>query len=153
MSRSQWNDPFLIKCCVASDQKYMIITLKHMGSLSSDHWKAVNHFNSEVYKLNHGRKITPQCCAGACFQSTTVAVVLLLLLHCHWVWKYSTCLCERFVFSCLVVLQQCVQVSSGVGDCEQAASNVYSLNYALHSRTQQQIICSQHFIGAFLHLF
>jgi len=46
MRRSQWNDPFLIKCCVASDQKYMIIASKHMGSLSSDHRGAASHFNS-----------------------------------------------------------------------------------------------------------
>lgn len=62
------------------------------------------------------------------------------------------------LFVCRVLHSSCgfTTIYAGfslVCDCEHAVSNVYSLNNALRSRTEYQIICNQHFIRAFLHLF
>lgn len=61
MSRSQWNDPFLIKGCFASNQKY-IITLKHKGCPTSAEPQnisiPVTHINNHTSVLHTGSYFT-----------------------------------------------------------------------------------------------
>lgn len=61
MSRSQWNDPFLIKGCLASNQKY-IITLKHKGCPTSAEPQnisiPVTHIDNQTSVLHTGSYFT-----------------------------------------------------------------------------------------------
>lgn len=70
MSRSQWNDPFLIKDCVASNQKY-IITLKHKGCPTS---AEPQHISIPVTCINNHTSVLH---TGSCF-------TLLGQLLRHW---------------------------------------------------------------------